>query len=99
DDIELEKLFPEVRRLAEVRGRATGDARLTADAEHGLTFAELRMSALSLVLSGLDETGHARRLVVKNQDDVAVSTNGHELDVVKCQLRSVLGAFAVKGRI
>ncbi|MEO6953374.1 MAG: translocation/assembly module TamB domain-containing protein [Polyangia bacterium] len=99
DDIELEKVFPEIRQLAEVRGRATGDARLTADAEHGLTFAEVRMSALSLVLSGLDESGHARRLVVRNQGDVAVSTTGHELNVESCQLRSALGAFAIKGRI
>ena len=99
DDIELEKVFPEIRQLAEVRGRATGDARLTADAEHGLTFAEVRMSALSLVLTGLDESGHARRLVVRNQEDVAVSTTGHELNVESCQLRSALGAFAIKGRI
>ena len=99
DDVELEKVFPEIRQLAEVRGTATGDARLTADAEHGLTFAEVRMTKLSLVLSGLDETGHARRLVVRNQEDVAVSTTGHELNVESCQLRSALGAFAIKGRI
>ncbi len=98
-DVELEKIFPEMRKLAEVRGKATGEARITADAEGGLTFAGLKIGELSLVLSGIDETGHARRLVVRNQEEVTLSTDGRELTVDRCYLRSVLGGFAIHGRI
>ena len=99
DDVEIERLFPELRRFAEVRGKASGEARVTADASQGLTFAGLRLGQLSLVLSGIDETGQARRLIVRNQEDVTLSTNGHELVVDRCFLRSALGAFSIHGRI
>jgi autotransporter translocation and assembly factor TamB len=98
-DLELERIFPEMKKLAEVKGKASGEARISYDSDAGLTYAGLRLSAVSLDLSGLDEEGHGRHLVVSSDGEVVVSTDGQKLRVERCHLRSQLGAFSIEGAI
>lgn len=98
-DIELERIFPEMRRLAEVQGRASGEARIAFDGQRGLTYAGLTLDQVSLTLSGTEEDGHARHLVVRNQDPVKLSTDGNVLKIDRAHLTSSLGAFQVQGQV
>lgn len=98
-DIELERIFPEMRRLAEVRGRTSGEARITFDGQQGLTYAGLTLDQLTLTLSGTEEDGRARHLVVRNQDPVKLSTDGTSLKIDHANMTSSLGAFQVMGRV
>ncbi len=96
-DIALEKILPEMRKLAEVRGIASGEVRISLDAVQGLTFASLRMGKLELTLSATDEDGRPRHLVVRNQDDVLVQSDGQSLRVDRAKLTSPIGNFDMHG--
>jgi autotransporter translocation and assembly factor TamB len=98
-DIALEKILPEMRKLAEVRGIASGEVKLSLDASSGLTFASLRMGKLELTLSATDEDGRPRHLVVRNQDDVLVQSDGSNLRVDRARLTSPIGNFDMHGTI
>jgi hypothetical protein len=98
-DIELERIFPEMRRLAEVRGRTSGEARIAFDGQQGLTYAALTLDPLTLTLSGTEEEGRVRHLVVRNQDPVRMSTDGTVLKIERANLTSSLGAFQVQGQV
>jgi hypothetical protein len=98
-DIELERIFPEIRRLAEVQGRTSGSARITFDGQSGLTYAALTLDQLALTLSGTEEDGRARHLVVHNQDPVKLSTDGTMVKIDRAHLTSSLGAFSIQGQV
>jgi hypothetical protein len=98
-DVELERIFPEIRRLAEVRGRTTGEARITFDGQEGLTYAGLTLDQLTLTLSGTEEDGRPRHLVVHNRDPVKLSYASNVLRIDRAHLTSSLGAFQVQGQV
>jgi hypothetical protein len=100
-DLALERFYPEVLELAEVKALATGEAAITIDAESGLTFAKLTLAALTLTLTSTDETGRPQRLVVKNPPDQAVvlTTDGKSLDIKHATLYSSIGEFRIEGTV
>ena len=98
-DLPLEKFVPELQQLAEVRARATGEFGLTFDSESGLTFAKLDLAELTMTLSSTDETGRAQRLIVKNQDPVLATFDGHTVEVKRANLYSAIGEFTMHGTI
>lgn len=100
-DLELERFYPEIRQLAEVHGRATGEAAITVDSESGLTFAQLTLEQLTLTLNSSDENGHPQSLVVKNPKDqpVRLSTDGKTLTIKRTRLYSAIGEFLVEGTV
>lgn len=100
-DLALERFYPEILQLAEVRGLATGEISFTLDSESGLTFAKLALAQLTLTLNTSDETGHLQRVVVKNQRPVLATTDGRSLEIKReaCKLYSSLGEFEMYGTI
>ena|GEM_PF-3853279 len=98
-DLELERIFPELRKFAEISGRASGQARIVLDGENGLTYAGLKVEKLTLTLSGTDETGHPQKEVVRNEEDVLLSTDGKVLRLDRVHLISTVGDFVMKGQV
>ena len=100
NDLELDRLLPEMKKFAEVRGRTTGEARVTFDGASGLTFVGITLDKLSLALSGVaGRRSRWRNLVVKNQDPVKLSTDLNVLRVDRAHLISQLGEFQVLGQV
>ncbi|MFI5289813.1 MAG: hypothetical protein ACHQ17_09195, partial [Polyangia bacterium] len=99
NDVELERIFPEMKELAELSGTASGEARITFDGQSGLTFAGLRLTKVRIALENAEEEGHATRLLVRNQDDVLLSTDGNVLRFDRAHLTSALGDFYVLGQV
>ncbi|MDB4965603.1 MAG: hypothetical protein JWN44_1292 [Myxococcales bacterium] len=98
-NLPLEKLIPEMQQLAEIRGLATGEVSVTIDSESGFTFAKLNLEALALTLTSTDETGRPQRLVVKNQDPVLATFDGHTVEIKKANLYSSIGEFTMHGSV
>jgi autotransporter translocation and assembly factor TamB len=100
-DLALERFYPEIQKLAEVHGLASGEAAITIDSESGLTFAKLTLDQLTLTLASVDENGRPQRLVVKNPPDrpVLLTTDGKSLDIKRADLYSAIGEFKMKGTV
>jgi autotransporter translocation and assembly factor TamB len=98
-DVALEKILPEMKKLAEVSGTASGQARITFDGQSGLTFAGLTLDKLSLAFSGTEADGRKRSVVVRNQDPVKLSTDGTVLRIDRCHMVSPQFDFYVLGQV
>jgi autotransporter translocation and assembly factor TamB len=98
-DLEIERLIPEVKKIAELEGRATGTARVTFDGENGLTYAGLRIEKLELVVRSQDEAGHVQKETVRNEEDVLLSTDGKVLRFERAHLTSTVGDFYLEGQV
>jgi hypothetical protein len=98
-DLALERFYPEILQLAEVRGLASGEARVTFDSESGFTFAALKLSQLKLTLNSVDENGRPHKLIVKNQNDVLVNTDLKTFEIKRADLYSAIGDFTMRGTI
>jgi hypothetical protein len=98
-DLELERLIPELKKVAELEGRATGTARVTFDGENGLTYAGLRIEKLELVVRATDEAGHVQKETVRNEEDVLLSTDGSVLRFERAHLTSTVGDFYLEGQV
>jgi hypothetical protein len=98
-DMELERIFPEMRNFADVTGRADGEARIALDGQDGLTYGGLRLTRLEIVVAGNPEEGQARREVIRNRDDVLISTDGNVLRFDRANLISSLGDFFIRGKV
>ncbi|MCU1282775.1 MAG: hypothetical protein JWM53_6321, partial [bacterium] len=98
-NLPLEKLVPELQSLAEIHGLATGEISFTIDSEAGFTFAKLDLTQLTLTLTSTDENGRPQRLVVKNQDVVQATFDGHTVNVKQANLYSRIGDFTMHGTI
>jgi len=98
-DLELERLIPELKKVAELEGRATGTARVTFDGENGLTYAGLRIEKLALVVRATDEAGHIQKETVRNEEDVLLSTDGKVLRFERAHLTSTVGDFYIEGQV
>ena len=98
-DVALEKILPEMKKLAEVSGTTSGEARITFDAASGLTFAALTLEKLAISFAGTEEDGRKRKLVVHNQDPVKLSTDGTVLRVDRCHMVSPQFDFHVIGQV
>lgn len=98
-DLELERLIPEMRKLAEVSGRASGEARITFDSESGLTYAGLRLNQVNLTLQSRDDDGSSHKMTVYNREDVLITTDGEVLRIERARLASALGEFSIQGQV
>src|SRR5262249_1334194 len=98
-NLPLEKLIPEMQQPAEICGLATGEVGITIDSESGLTFAKLNLEQLTLTLSSTDENGRPQKLVVKNQNPVLATFDGHTVDLKRADLYSSIGEFTMHGTI
>jgi autotransporter translocation and assembly factor TamB len=94
-DMPLETIFPEMQQLADVRGRATGQAQVRFNLATGLS-AALTLSKLELTLSGTEEDGRTRHLVVSNRTPVVISSDGASVVLRPTRLTSTLGEFNVE---
>src|SRR6185369_148978 len=98
-NLPLEKLIPELQSVAEIHGLATGEVSFTLDSESGFTFAKLDLQQLTLTLTSTDESGRLQRLVVKNQDAVQATFDGHTLNIKQADLYSRIGQFTMHGTV
>ncbi|MGZ3425745.1 MAG: translocation/assembly module TamB domain-containing protein, partial [Polyangia bacterium] len=98
-NLPLEKLVPEMQSLAEIHGLATGEISFTIDSEAGFTFAKLDLTQLTLTLTSTDENGRPQRLVVKNQDTVQATFDGHTVNIKQANLYSRIGEFTMHGTV
>jgi hypothetical protein len=99
NNLPLEKLIPELQSLAEIHGLATGEISFTIDSEAGFTFAKLDLTQLTLTLSSTDENGRPQRLIVKNQDAVQATFDGHTVNIKQANLYSRIGDFTMHGTV
>lgn len=100
-DLPLERFYPEILQLAEVRARATGSLDVTIDSEAGFTFAKLTLDQLTMTLTSTDEAGRPQRLVVRNPQykPVVLTTDGHSLNIQRADLYSSIGDFTMWGTV
>ena len=97
-DLELEKILPEMRNLAELRGVASGEVRVSWSLSSGL-FAALKLPTVQIVMTS-DEDGRKRQSVLKNDGDVLLSTDGASLRVDRLKLVSPIPTtFSMTGTI
>jgi len=97
-NLELEKILPEMRNFAELRGVASGEARVSWSVSSGL-FAALKLPSVQVVMTS-EEEGRKRQSILKNDGDVLLSTDGTRLRVEQLRLVSPIPtSFSIQGTI
>ena len=83
----IEKVFYEVGKLGDVRGRVTGSVRMDLDAVRGLTWARAKFPALELTLSHrLPGEMSVRVIRLENKDELLARWDGKKLEVVTADM-------------
>jgi autotransporter translocation and assembly factor TamB len=83
----LEKLFPEVRAIGDVRGTADGRIRVTVDARDGLTWADARFPKVRVTLRHRPPgQRRVREVRLRNKQDLLARYDGKLLHLVKTEL-------------
>ena len=96
DKFPIEKVFYEVRKLGDVRGRVSGTVRMDLDAVKGLTWARAKFPALELTLRHrLPGEADHKEVRLANTDALLASWDGKKLEVVTAKMEtSVAGQRA-----
>ena len=100
----IEKVFHEVRRLGDVRGRISGNVRLDVDAKQGLKWAKARFPGLELILRHrLPGEADVKVVKLNNTQPLLAQWDGKQLILEKTRMvtgvvgRPVRGKFTVGG--
>ncbi len=95
----IEKVFYEVRKLGNVRGRVTGSVRMDLDSVRGLTWARAKFPSLDLTLSHrLPGEMNVRVIRLENKEELLARWDGKKLDVVTADMVTMVVGKKARAR-
>lgn len=98
-ELPLETLLPEMKKLAEVQGVISGEARFSYDAAASTSYLELRLSQLQLTLTSPGEEAGKRVDRFSNRGNIIITSDGESIDFRQVHLRSRIGELQLSGKL